>query len=202
MEHQRTPNTPDTGTTGKSPTRENDPLFAEALEKGYEPQDIGLRGVFIFISGLVLVLVVVLAFIYAVMMALADYDRSKDPISSPIAVQTAPVYAPLQPSLGFNGNHDADHDVLDADDMLLMRERTAAALGSEGVTAAGRHYIAIDTAIDKVLPLLVSKPAMEPITEPTYPEGSHEGVYGHVPQKEIPANAHVNDMKSLNDQGD
>ncbi len=196
MEHQHTPKTQDAGQPG-----EKDPAFAEALEKGYEPHDIGLRGVFIFISGLTVVLIVVLAFIYAVMMALADYDRSKDPIASPVTLKLPPVYAPLQPSLGFNGDHDADHDVLDADDMLLMRERTALALNSEGVTAAGRHYIGIDTAIDKVLPLLVTKPVLEPFKGEPVPEGSHEGVYGHVPQSVIPANAHVNDINSLNNQG-
>jgi hypothetical protein len=197
MEHQHTPKT-----LAPELAKPTDPDFAEAVEKGYEPHDIGLRGVFVFIGGLTVVLVVVLAFIYAVMMGLAEYDRSKDPIASPVAVKLPPVYAPLQPSLGFNGDHDADHDVLDADDMLLMRERTAAALGSEGTTAAGRHFIPIATAIDKVLPLLVFKPAVEPTTEPTYPEGSHEGVYGHIPQSVIPANAHVNDMHSLNNEGD
>jgi len=196
MEHQHTPEKPET-----SDLKAKDPDFAVAIEKGYEPNDIGLRGVFIFISGLTVVLVVVLAFIYAVMMALAEHDRSKDPVASPVTVKLPPVYAPLQPSLGFNGDHDADHDALDADDMLLMRERTSLALNSEGVTAAGRHYIAINTAIDEVLPLLVSKPVLEPFKGESVPEGSHEGVYGHIPQTQIPANAHVNDIQSLNNQG-
>jgi hypothetical protein len=193
MEHQHTPDTlaPDLAT----PT---DPDFAEAVKKGYEPQDIGLRGLTVFLGGLVVVLIVVLAFIYAVMMALAEHDRSTDPVASPVTVKLPPVYAPLQPSLGFNGDHDADHDVLDADDMLLMRERTFKALNEEGTGPTGRHYIAIATAMDQVLPLLVTKPAMEPMKEMSYPPGSHEGVFGHIPQTIIPGNAHVNDINTLN----
>jgi hypothetical protein len=210
MEHQHTPDSvtpkPSTPAAGAflkdtAPAKKE---FKEALEKGYEPHDIGLRGVILFISGLTLTLVVVLAFIYAVMMALADYDRSKDAIASPLTVQVAPIYAPLQPSLGFYGNHDQDHDVVDRDDMLLMREVTQKAINSDGTSSTGRRYMNIASAIDTVVgqTLLVSKPAVAPVEAPTYPEGSREGVYGSIPASEIPGNVHVNQMKSLNDYGD
>ena len=153
MEHQHTPKPSGAGSAS-----------AEAIAKGYEPHDIGLRGVIVFIVGLVITLVVVLAFIYAVMMAMADSDRSADTIASPVKVNLPQVYAPLQPSLGFYGEHDRDHDVLDAQDMFLMRERTQQALTSQGTTASGRRYISIASAIDLVVDkkLLVSKPAIEP----------------------------------------
>jgi hypothetical protein len=208
MEHQHTPESPRTSsenaTTFVAATAAPKKEFDEAIAKGYEPHDIGLRSVILFISGLALTLVVVLAFVYAVMMALADYDRSKDAIASPLPVQLAPVYAPLQPSLGFNGDHDQDHDVLDKDDMLLMREVTAKALNSDGTSSTGRRYMNIDSAIDTVVSqtLLVSKPAVAPTTEPTYPDGSREGVYGSIPASDIPGNTHVNQMKSLNDYTD
>jgi len=190
MQHQHTPDKPAAG----------NPAFSEAVSKGYEPHDIGLRGVIVFIAGLTITLIVVLAFVYAVMMALADYDRSHDAIASPMTVQLPPVYAPLQPSLGFNGAHDNDHDVLDVQDMELMRERTQKALNEEGTTAAGRHYISIAAAIDLVVSksLLESKPALPPVAEPEYPPGSHEGVYGSVPKSDIPGYVHVNDINSLN----
>jgi len=189
MEHQHTLSTPAAGN-----------VSTDAVAKGYEPHDIGLRGVILFIAGLTVTLVVVLAFVYAIMMALADHDRSHDAIASPMTVPVAPVYAPLQPSLGFNGQHELDHNVLAPEDMLLMREVTAKALSEEGVTASGRHYIPIDAAINMVITksLLVSKPALAAVAEPTYPPGSHEGVYGSIPKSDIPANVHVNDMNSLN----
>jgi len=190
MEHQHTPKPPEAGSAS-----------AEAIAKGYEPHDIGLRGVIVFITGLVITLIVVLAFIYAVMMAMADSDRSTDAIASPVKVSLPPIYAPLQPSLGFYGDHDSDHDVLDAQDMILMRERTQQALNSEGITAAGRHFIPIASAIDIVISksLLVSKPAIQPVVEPTYPPGSHEGVFpSTMPAPTVDPRVHVNDMNSLN----
>src|SRR5579862_7276473 len=91
--------------------------LAEAIAKGYEPHDLKLRGVFVFMGVLALTLVVVLAAIYAIMMALVDHDRSQDVVGSPVVIKMPPVYAPLQPSLGYNGDHDNDHDWLDQDDM-------------------------------------------------------------------------------------
>jgi hypothetical protein len=203
MEHQHTPEQSSTSVppnafvtqTGHTKTE-----FAEALAKGYEPHDIGLRGVIIFLLGLTATMVVVLAFVYAVMMALADHDRSHDGIVSPIQVKVAyaPVYAPLQPSLGFDGN--PDHDLLDRQDMQTMRYVTEQELDHEGTTAAGRHHIAINTAIDEVIDksLLVSKPALMPTTEPVMSVSLHEGSRVGVPKKEIDPSVHVNDMNSLN----
>jgi hypothetical protein len=204
MEHQHTPKSPEPSSTAvgafvtnTAPTSKD---FQEAVAKGYEPHDIGLRMVFIFLGGLTVTMIVVLAFVYAVMMAMAEHDRTNDGIASPVKVNMPAIYAPLQPSLGFNGNHDFDHDVLDADDMVAMRYVTAQELDHEGTTAAGRHHIAIDTAMDEVISksLLVSKPVLAPTTEPVISVSLHEGSRVGVPKKQMDPNEHVNDMNSLN----
>lgn len=174
--------------------------FAEAVAKGYEPHDLKLRAVFMFIAGLSVTLLVVLSVIYAIMMALAAHDRSTDPLASPVSVKLPAVYAPLQPSLGFYGNNDNNHESLDSDDMLVMREKAQAALTSEGVGPTGRHYISIETAIDKALPELITRAVAPPVGETTYPPGSYEGHVGGTPLPEKPKHWH-NDMNSLNNQG-
>jgi hypothetical protein len=201
MEHQHTPKNPEPSNTGPfvGNTAPSDKAFQEAVAKGYEPHDLGLRMVFIFIGGLTVTLIVVLAFIYAVMMAMASYDRSRDAIASPVKVELPAPYAPLQPSLGFYDRHDQDHDVLDYEDMILMRERVTKVLDGEGTTLAGRHYVSIDTAMDTVVSqsLLASKPAIAPVVEPVQPAGVHEGV-GNVKHEPDAPDVHSNDMHNVN----
>jgi hypothetical protein len=198
MAHQHTPSTTSPGDSSED--------FKIAVSKGYEPNDIGLRGIFVFVAGLTATLVVVLAFIYAVMMALADHDRSTDKIASPVAVKLQPVYAPLQPSLGFNGDHDNDHNVLDAQDMLVMRKRVTEVLDSEGTTTTGRRYIPIDSAISLIAPALekITQPAVPPIQALTYPKGSFEGKWpGYPAEKPVEGKQpKVNPMETLNNQED
>jgi hypothetical protein len=173
---------------------------AEAIAKGYEPNDIGLRPVFMFIGGLVVVLVVVLAAIYAIMMALADADRSGDAVPSPIAVKLPAPYAPLQPSLGIYGNHENDHDVLDWQDMDAMRYKTTQELNSSCTTAAGRKHIAIAEAMDEALPLLKLQPvAIAPAVTVPVPAGSYEGVYNR--ERPTKPQGQYNDMNRLNNLG-
>ena len=147
---------------------------------------------------------VVLAAIYAIMMAIAAHDRSGEPIRSPLAAKVAeelpPVYAPLQPSLGAYGNHKNDHDVFDWQDMDAMRYRTQEALNNEG-TVGNRHYVPISKAIDTVLAenMLVVKPvALSASVEIPPPAGSYEGVYKAQPPEPT---IHYNDMNRLNDLG-
>jgi hypothetical protein len=147
------------------------PDLAEAMARGFEPRDINLRGLFIFLGTLIVALVVVLFAIYGIMKALVDHDRTHDPLGTPVSISQRDVYAPLQPSIG--------HPTEDWQDMETMRAQTQAVLSSSGISpTTGRRYITIADAMDKVLPLLVISP--HPVTEPkqpTYEEGSHEGTY-------------------------
>jgi hypothetical protein len=143
------------------------PDLAEAIKRGYEPKDISLRGLFIFLGTLIVTLVVVLFFIYGVLMFLVERDRSHDPLGTPVTVVRAEQYAPLQPSVG--------HNVLDTDDMLAMREQNQQTLDHPTLS----RQMPIGQAMDRVLPLLIgiSKPAVPATTQPVYPEGSYEGRY-------------------------
>jgi hypothetical protein len=132
------------------------PALAEAIAAGYEPRDIGVRGVVYFLAGIVVSLAVVSAVIYGIMMALVAYDRSHDPTQSPLSVRmpvsTAP---PLQPSV--------QHENVDTLDMKEMRQIVDAQLSTDGVSAFHhRRHIPIDQAIDKVLPLLKQMKNTEP----------------------------------------
>ena len=182
--------------------------FSEALAKGYEPHDIGLRPVFMFVAGLSLTLVVVLFAIYGIMMGVAAYYRH-DSIQSPIAVKLPPVYAPLQPSLGSYDNHDNDHDVLDWQDMEAMRYKTDLALNNSGMTSSGRPYISINSAMSQVIDnkLLVIRPvAMAPVVVSTFPPaplGSYEGFVNDPLSRPAPIDPALNpnDLQRLNNLG-
>ncbi len=143
--------------------------FELAVAKGYEPHDLKLRGVFLFVAFLTLTLVIVLSAIFAIMIALVDHSRGGDPVSSPVAVTPAPVYAPLQPS--------PEHDWLDQDDMLLMRAKTQKAINSSGTSSTGRRYIAINDAIRQVVDtnMLPIKAVVEPVYQTPNPPGTFEG---------------------------
>lgn len=194
MEHQHTPKDPSTITS--------DPRLAEAIGKGYEPHDIKLRGIFVFVAVLAVTLFVVLSVIYGIMMALAAHDRSTDPLASPVAIKLPPVYAPLQPSRGFYGNDANDHEVLDSDDMLVMRQITEQELNAPaGLTAAGRPHMPIDQAIEKTLPLLLTKNVITTPGPQPVPAGSFEGYYGGQPIPEKKPGIWTNDMNSLNNLG-
>ena len=123
------------------------PELAEAMSRGYEPKDISLRGLFIFLGTLVATLVVVLLAIYAIMMALVEHDRSHDPRGTTVSIQRPEVYAPVQPSIG--------HATEDWEDMNIMREQTWATLNSAGVTPTGRRTMTIGDAVDTVVSKLV-----------------------------------------------
>jgi hypothetical protein len=182
------------------PSDTSDAALKAAVTTGYEPNDVRLRSVFVFIGVLVITLVVVLTAIYGIMMALAEHDRASDPIASPIAVKLPAVYAPLQPSLGFYGDSKNDHDTLDAEDMIAMRYRAEQELNAPaGTTEAGRRHMPIESAIDTVLPLLVLKPAIAPVVEPTYPAGSREGYYPDPNKKSenVDPSVHRNSMDRL-----
>jgi len=133
------------------------PELADALDKGYEPHDIGLRGVFLFLISLVITMAVVLAAMWGVMMLFVNYDRSNDPIASPVKVEDPVPAAPLQPSPMHNYN--------DREDLTLMRKDVYASLDSSGVTASGRRFIPIEEAMKQVLRTLKVKPAI-PANEP------------------------------------
>jgi hypothetical protein len=179
--------------------------FKEAVAKGYEPKDIGLKPVLLFIGGLAATLVVVLFAIFAIMMALADYHRSETGNPSPVAVKLPPVYAPLQPSLGIYNNHDNDHNVLDWQDMQAMRYKADQALHApRATTAEGRTHEPIEIAMVDVLPVLQqhSKPVAAPTASEvtTYPAGSYEGVYNDKDHSVNRAEKY-NDLHRLNDLG-
>jgi len=127
------------------------PELADSLSKGYEPHDIGLRGVFLFLITLVVTVVVVLAAMWGLMTLFVDYDRSRDPVGSPVAIHQEPSAVPLQPSV--------EHNLVDREDMTAMREATQQALNSSGTSPTGRRYISIKDAMDQVLPKLPVKPA-------------------------------------------
>jgi len=202
MEH---PATQSSGTTAVPHSHPQGPDFAEALAKGYEPKDIGLRPVFMFIAGLSVVLVVVLLAIYAIMMAMAAYDRSSDAVPSPVAVKIPAPYAPLQPSLGIYGNHDNDHDLLDWQDMDAMRYKATEALTSDKVVMeSGRHHIPINAAIDLVIAknYLVTKPVVEPMAAVvSYPPGSYEGVFNQDRPAKPDPDLNPNNLQRLNNLG-
>jgi hypothetical protein len=187
MEHQQ----PSSSHIGSTPAK--GAVNPEAIAKGYEPQDLQLRSVFVFIGGLAVTLFVVLSVIYAIMMALAAYDRSGDPVGSPVLVKLPPVYAPLQPSL--------EHQQFDSDDVLAMRERNQADLNATDPSPAGRPRMPIALAMEKAIPLLLTKAVIQPGEAQPYPDGSFEG---HLGGTAIPAKKpHVwsNDMSNLNNQG-
>jgi hypothetical protein len=120
----------------------SDPELAEAIKKGYEPHDIGLRGVFVFLITLVITMIVVLAAMWGVMMLFVNYDRSNDPIASPVKVERPPVASPLQPT--------PQHPYTDREDVTMMRDEADRILTSSGTTPTGRHYIKISDAMDHV----------------------------------------------------
>ena len=154
------------------------PELAEAMARGYEPKDISLRGLFIFLGTLVVSLLVVLVAIYAIMMALVEHDRSHDPLGTTASVNKPEVYAPLQPSLG----HNTDDWV----DMATMREQTQQVLTTAGVSPTGRRWIPIAEAMDKVVPMLYvsAHPVVTPMHVPEQPADSYEGF---IPTKDKPA---------------
>jgi hypothetical protein len=127
------------------------PDLADALGKGYEPHDIRLRGVFLFLITLVVTIIVVLAAMWGLMTLFVDYDRSKDPVGSPVAIHREPSAVPEQPSV--------EHNFVDREDMTAMREETQRALNSSGTSPTGRRYISINEAMDQVLPKLPVKPS-------------------------------------------
>jgi hypothetical protein len=144
----------------------------------------------------------VLSVIYGIMMAMAAYDRSTDPLASPVAVKLPPVYAPLQPSLGIYGNDANNHLTLDSQDMELMREMAAAQLTApRGTTATGRSHMPINEAIDQIVGLLVSRDVVKPQESQAYPPGSYEGHLGGTTIPEKKPGVWSNDMNSLNNQG-
>ena len=149
------------------------PELAEAMERGYEPKDISLRGIFIFLGSLVVTLVVVLFFIYGIMMALLDHDRSHDPLGTAMAVTRPEVYAPLQPSIG--------HPTEDWQDMIDMRQQTQAILNGSGTTATGRRYMPIADAMTKLIDekklVVTATPPPAYVHPYVYPPGSREGKY-------------------------
>ena len=149
------------------------PALAEAMDRGYEPKDISLRGLFIFLGTLVVTLVIVFAIIYGIMMALIDHDRSADLKGVAVSIIRPPVYAPLQPSL--------EHPTEDWEDMHLMRQQTQAILDSAGTSKTGRRYMTIADAMNVVVPKLAISDAKD-LPKPyvpawTYSPESHEGEY-------------------------
>jgi hypothetical protein len=125
--------------------------LADSLAHGYERHDIRLRGLFNFLVGLLLTVAMSLLLVYGVMELFVEHDRQSDPIASPIVVIHPEAPHPLQPSI--------DHDVTDRVDMEAMRKETHDILYSSGTTPAGRRYISIDDAMNKVLPLLPIHPS-------------------------------------------
>lgn len=127
------------------------PDMAEAIARGYEAHDIGIRGVLIFLAGLAGTIVIVLAFIYVLMFGLSDFMHMGESKASPLAFSHAPVNAPLQPSI--------DHNTYDREDMLQMRKDVQSVLNSSGTTATGRRHITIEEAISQVLGQLPIRPS-------------------------------------------
>lgn len=127
------------------------PELADSLAHGYERHDIRLRGLFYFLIGLILTIVLTLFLIYGVMGLFVEHDRQSDPIASPVVVIHGEAPHPLQPSV--------DHNAFDREDMQAMRVETQKILGSSGVSPAGRRFISIDEAMDKVIPLLPIQPS-------------------------------------------
>ncbi len=115
------------------------PELAQAIEKGYEPHDIALRGVFVFLVTLTITIIVVIIAMYGVLQAFIAHDRNSDPIGSPTQVTRNAVATPLQPSV--------DHDYHDYEDMQAMREQTHRLLSESGTTPSGRQHISIESAM-------------------------------------------------------
>jgi hypothetical protein len=132
------------------------PEIAEAIAVGYEPHDVSLRGVFIFIVTLMFITLIVLGAMWVVMMGFVGHDRKSDPIASPVGVQHLVAPQPLQPSW--------NHNAMDREDMELMRKQTHDILVSSGTSPTGRRFISIDAAMDQVLPQLPIRAAVEPGT--------------------------------------
>ena len=122
------------------------PELAEAISIGYEPHDVALRGIFIFLISLAVVSLLVLGAVWFILTAFVDFDRTFDPIASPVVVEKAPPPQPLQPSWS--------HNQLDQQDMLEMRDQTYKQLHFDGVSPTGRKCMPIETAMDEILPLL------------------------------------------------
>jgi hypothetical protein len=173
MEHTQRPHMPSENPAASAAAIEHahgnvlrpTPELAEAMSRGYEPKDINLRGLFIFLGTLVVTLVVVLAAIYGILMALVEHDRSHDPLGTPVSITRPDTYAPLQPSVS--------HPTEDFDDMASMREQTQATLLHPTLA----RQMPIGQAMEKVLPLLVVHPAVAARVQTTYPPGSQEGRY-------------------------
>ena len=206
MEHPPTQsddlNSPDKGKVNHTPE------FREAVAKGYEPKDIGLSPVFKFIGGLVVTMVVVMFAIYAIVMAMAASYRKDMVNPSPVAVKLPPVYAPLQPSLGFYDNHDQDHDKHDAEDMADMRYKTRQILSGSGENPVShRKWEPIDVAMNDVLEknLLVVKPVPRAVAAkddfPPAGPGSYEGFLNDSNNAYVKPTGRFNDMNTLNNQG-
>lgn len=135
--------------TPSAETGPESPELKDAIAHGYEPHDIGLRGVFFFLIGLVVTVIISLLLVYGIMNLFVEYDRHSDPVASPVVIEHGPIPYPLQPSY--------NHDVVDRQEMAAMRKNTQKILSSSG-TLGDRRFIPIDQAIDQVLPLLPIKP--------------------------------------------
>jgi hypothetical protein len=212
MEHQPTPDIhkPEAPNAFVKDTAPTSPELKAAIAKGYEPSDLRLKGIFMFVAVLALTLLVSMSVVYGTMMAFAQFSRDKDPMASPVAVQLPPPYAPLQPSKGFYGNEKNDHQSTDYDDMMVMRQTTQEELNAPaGVTAAGRAHMPINAAMDKALALLDTHDVIQPLAGPATPPGTHEdipagsyeGHRGDQPTPDKKPGVWTNDMNDLNNQG-
>ena len=128
--------------------------LAAAISAGYEPHDVALRGIFIFIISLMFISLLVLGAMWVIMMEFVKYDRSYDPIASPLTIEQVQPPEPLQPSW--------NHNQKDREDMEIMREQTFKQLHFTGTLPTGRKCIAIETAMDEVLSQLPIRAAVEP----------------------------------------
>ena len=164
--------TPDAIAAAHQRVLEPTPDLAEAMRRGYEPKDVPLKGLFVFLASLVGTLVVVLFAIYGIMMALVERDRSHDQLGSSATIERPPAYAPLQPS--------HEHDTHDWQDMITLRQHYQVALGASGTSPTGRRFIPIEQAMTQTVALLVTRPtsAVTQTTELDVPAGSVEGDYG------------------------
>jgi hypothetical protein len=121
------------------------PELAEAIQRGYEPHDINLRGIWIFGVVLVVTIIVALILVAGIMKGMLVYERAVDPMSSPVTIDKAPPLIPLQPSV--------EHDQFDSQDMEQMRSHVQMILSGSG-QHGDRRWIPIDQAMDQVLPML------------------------------------------------
>ncbi len=124
--------------------------LAIAVARGYEPHDIGLRGVFYFIIVLVITVIAVLILMDGAMNLFVEHDRAGDPVGSPVVIERGPVPHPLQPSM--------PHNLLDREDMAAMRAHVQSILTSSG-QVGDRRFIPISQAMDQALPMLPIQPA-------------------------------------------